>query len=238
MIITKPLADQLKVKPGDTLNVVRKLDGKAFALKIDRVADTYVGKYIFMPLADYNQTSSGCQKAATWACGAQRRWTIPQDQLYSHKSIDESMAATQRHDRTHPDDDLQYSTVAFIIGLIVIYLVTSMIIEENKTSISLLKIFGYRKKEVNALVLNSSTIVVVLGYLLGVPLILASIRGLLQSLDNSVGITLPVSINPLYHPGRLCGGDARLRAVEAAEPQKSQCGLHERSPEIRHGIGK
>ena len=46
--------------------------------------------------------------------------------------------------------------------------------------------------------LNSSTIVVVAGYLLGVPLILTSIRGLLQSLDASVGITLPVSINPLY----------------------------------------
>ena len=197
VIITRPLADRLKVKAGDTLAALRKLDGKPFALKIDRVADTYVGKYIFMPLANYN-AQFGLPEGSYLGLWSPTALDIPQDQLYSHKSIDESIAAIAAMTAPIQTMIFMYSTVAFIIGLIVIYLVTSMIIDENRTSISLLKIFGYRGKEINALVLNSSTIVVVAGYFLGVPLILASIRGLLQSLDNSVGITLPVSINPLY----------------------------------------
>ena len=48
------------------------------------------------------------------------------------------------------------SFTAFIIGIIVIYVVTSLIIEENKGNISLMKVFGYRRKEVNSLILNSS----------------------------------------------------------------------------------
>ena len=67
------------------------------------------------------------------------------------------------------------ATVAFIIGVIVIYVVTSLIVEEYKSSISLMKIFGYRKKEINSLLLNSSTIVVVIGYIMGIPLILAAL---------------------------------------------------------------
>lgn len=197
VIITKPLADKLKVKPGDTVPLVRKLDGKPFSLKIDAVADTYVGKYIFMPLAAYNQTFG--QPAGSYlGLWSPTQLAIPEDQLYSKKSIDETMAALKESTAPIQSMIISYSAVAFLIGLIVIYLVTSMLIEENKSSISLMKIFGYRKKEVNALVLDSSTIIVVLGYAIGVPLILASISGLLQSLDNSVGITLPVRINPLY----------------------------------------
>lgn len=89
--------------------------------------------------------------------------------------------------------------VAFIIGMIVIYVVTSLIVEENKNIISLMKIFGYRKKEINSLILNSSTIVVVIGYILGIPLILAALGVLIQSMEDSVGLALPPArISPLY----------------------------------------
>jgi putative ABC transport system permease protein len=33
---------------------------------------------------------------------------------------------------------------------------------------------------------------------MGIPLLLASIGGLLKSLDNSVGLMMPVKLNPLY----------------------------------------
>lgn len=195
--ITKPLADNLKVKKGDTVKIVRKLDERIFSVRIDSIADTYVGKYIFMPLAAYNEKFEMPQ-GSYMGIWSMVRLDIPQNQLYSTKSIDESVAAVK--DSTVPIQSMifMYSMMAFIIGMIVIYLVTSMIIEENKRNISLLKIFGYGKKEVNSLILNSSTIVVVIGYIIGIPLILASIGGLLQSLDNSVGLTLPLKINPLY----------------------------------------
>ena len=197
VIITKPLANKLKIKEGDTVNLIRKLDERTFSVTIDHIADTYVGKYIFMPLAVYNETFE-LPEGSYLGLWSPDRLDIPPSQLYSQKSIDETIAALKESTGTIQVLIIEYSVIAFIIGLIVIYLVTSMIIEENKTSISLMKIFGYRKKEVNALVLNSSTIVVVIGYIIGIPLILASIGGLLQSLDNSVGITLPVKSNPLF----------------------------------------
>jgi putative ABC transport system permease protein len=91
------------------------------------------------------------------------------------------------------------ATVAFIIGVIVIYVVTSMLVEENKRAISLMKIFGYRKKEINSLILNSSTIVVVIGYIIGIPLILAALGVVIQLFEDSIGLALPPGrISPLY----------------------------------------
>jgi putative ABC transport system permease protein len=81
--------------------------------------------------------------------------------------------------------------VAFIIGMIVIYVVTLLIVEENKNIISLMKIFGYRKREINSLILNSSTIAVVIGYIIGIPLILAALGVLAQSLENCIGLAMP-----------------------------------------------
>jgi len=56
------------------------------------------------------------------------------------------------------------AAMAFIIGLIVIYVVTSLVIEENKANISMLKILGYSNKEVFSLILSRNTILVILGY--------------------------------------------------------------------------
>ncbi|CAM4503754.1 MAG: ABC transporter ATP-binding protein/permease [Paenibacillus macerans] len=88
--------------------------------------------------------------------------------------------------------------VAFLIGMMIIYVVTSMIIEENKSTISLMKDFGYRKKEVNSLVLNSSTVVVAAGYILGILLSFAAMGDWMKAIENSAPFAMPVIIDPLY----------------------------------------
>jgi putative ABC transport system permease protein len=194
VIITRPLANLLKVQQGGRVNIVRKLDGRTFAVKIDSIAETYAGNFIFMPLADYNQLFELPQGSYNGAF-SNVLLDIPASQSYSLVTLEDKVAGVREVIAPTQSMIGFLSTLAFIIGLIVIYLVTSMIVEENKIVISLLKIFGYRKKEINGLILNSSTIVVVIGYLLGIPLILAAIGGLLRSMETSIGMTLP--------PGRI-----------------------------------
>ena len=90
------------------------------------------------------------------------------------------------------------SVISFIIGLIVIYVVTSLIIEENRKNIGLLKILGYRKKEIYSLILNSSSLMVFAGYILGIPLILVFLNSLFNSAAKDMSISFPVTINYIY----------------------------------------
>lgn len=123
---------------------------------------------------------------------------IPENEQYKVYSIEDKISAIQNLMTPLTSTVIFIAAIAFIIGLIIIYVVTSMIVEENRSTISLMKIFGYRKKEVNSLILNSSTIIVVIGYILGILLSFASVGGLLKALENSLTFAMPVTINPLY----------------------------------------
>jgi len=73
-----------------------------------------------------------------------------------------------------------------------------MIIDENKENISLLKVLGYRKKEIYSMILNSSGFLVILGYILGVPLLLGLLGVMFNSLTKEMSIALPITIGYGY----------------------------------------
>lgn len=197
VIITKPLAAKLKVGPGDTVRLVNKLDSKEYSVTIADVAETYIGEYIFMPIVQFNYML-GLPKESYIGLWSKAKLDIPENLLYSVTSIEESIKAFNASLQPLQATIGVIAFLSFIIGLIVIYVVTSLIIEESKGTISLMKVFGYRRKEVNSLILNSSTLVIVTGYIIGIPLIMASMRMMYQSLTESLDMALPVTISYPY----------------------------------------
>ncbi|WP_051514998.1 FtsX-like permease family protein [Fervidicella metallireducens] len=90
------------------------------------------------------------------------------------------------------------SIIAFIIALIVIYIITSLIVEENKISISMLKVIGYENKWINSLVLDGTILPVIIGYLISIPLLLSSMQALFREATKKMNIAFPLMINPGY----------------------------------------
>ncbi|MGZ7444391.1 FtsX-like permease family protein [Paenibacillus sp. TH7-28] len=196
VIITKPIADKLKAKPGDTINIVRRTDYQVFTLKVGGIADAF-NMAVYMPLADYNE-KFGMPEGSYNELFSNERLNIPDNERYYVLSIEDKIAAVKELMAPLASMVVFVAAVAFLIGMMIIYVVTSMIIEENKSTISLMKVFGYRKKEVNSLVLNSSTMIVVVGYILGILLSFAAMGGWMKAIENSAPFAMPVIIDPLY----------------------------------------
>ena len=197
VIITKPLAEKLKVNPGDTVQVINKLDSRLYEVTVESVAETYIGEYIFMPLTQFNDML-GFPAGSYVGLWSKTKLNIPEKSLYSTRSIDETIKDFNASMQPLQATIGVIAFLSFIIGLIVIYVVTSLIIEENKGTISLMKVFGYRRKEVNSLILNSSSMIIVIGYIIGIPLIMASMSAMFKSLTESIKMTLPVTISYPY----------------------------------------
>ncbi|MCM3746459.1 FtsX-like permease family protein [Paenibacillus pasadenensis] len=197
VVITKPLAERLNVKPDDTIKMVSKLDSRLYSIKVDEVADSYVGELLFMPLESFNELL-GFPAESYLGVWSQQPLNIPDHELLSSSTAAEMRQAFDS--LTQPMQAMLgvISLLSFMIGLIVIYVVTSLIIEENKDNISLMKVLGYRKKEVYSLILNSSAVTVVLGFLLGVPLLVFSLKAMYRSLADSAGIVMPVKMSVVY----------------------------------------
>lgn len=194
--ISYPLASRLKLKEGDTISFVNKLDGKSYSLTIDGIVEAYGEQFIFMPLDEFNRMTGQ-------PLGSYR--TV----LSSHEiDFDESLLAGVM-DARHPEafEDLATPTtlivasvtaLAVLIAVIVIFLVTSLMIDESRNTISLLKVLGYRRKELAKLILNSSTPAVFIGFWLGLPLMLAFGNNLNGYVTEMINMLIPMIVNPLY----------------------------------------
>ncbi len=194
--ISYPLASRLKLKEGDTISVVNKLDGKSYSLKIDGIVEAYGEQFVYMPLDEFNRMTGQ-------PLGSYR--TV----LSSHEiDFDKSLLAGVMDARDHEAyKDLARPTtlivtsvtiLAVLIAVIIIYLVTSLMIDESRNTISLLKILGYRGKELAKLILNSSTPAVFIGFWLGLPLMLAFGTNISDYVAEMINMVIPMIVNPLY----------------------------------------
>lgn len=197
VIITRPLADKLNIKSQDTIIVIDKLDSKEYTITIDSIAETYVGSYIYMPLPRLNSMLNYPTESymGLWSTD---KLNLPENKLLTTVTVADMKNAFNSMTKPLQSYLGAIAFMAFIIGLIVIYVVTSLIIEENKENISLMKIFGYRKKEIYSMILNSSSFIVVLGYILGVPILLVSLSALFKSVTKDMTISLPITISYGY----------------------------------------
>lgn len=195
--ITAPLAQKLNVSEGDTLTVFDTENGNEHTITVDKLADTYAGEFLFMPLDQFNVEFVLPADAYT-GIWSNEPMTFARGEISSTKSIDAIVAGFgSLIDQMGP---MIYGLIfaAFIVGLIIIYIATGLVVDESRASISLMKVFGYKKKEINKLILNSNTIIVVLGYLLGIPALLGTVGALFGSLTDTLQTVLPVRLNGWY----------------------------------------
>jgi putative ABC transport system permease protein len=194
--ITYPLAFRLKLKEGDTISFVNKLDGKPYSLTIDGIVKAYGEQFVYMPLDQFNRMTG--QDPGSY------RTVLSSSEI----AFDENLLAGVMDARdTQAFEDLSMSTtviiisvtaLAVLIAVIIIFLVTSLMIDESRFTISLLKIFGYRRNELAGLILNSSTPAVFIGFWLGLPLMLAFGNHLYAYVAEITNMVIPMLVNPLY----------------------------------------
>lgn len=194
--ITNPLASRLKLKEGDAISFVNKLDGKSYSLTIDGIVEAYGEQFVYMPLDEFNRMTGQ-------PIGSYR--TV----LSSHEiNFDESLLAGVMDARdSEAFEDLSMPTtlivasvtaLAVLIAVIIIFLVTSLMIDESRNTISLLKVLGYRGKELAKLILNSSTVAVFIGFWLGLPFMLAFGNNLYGYIAEIINMVIPMIVSPVY----------------------------------------
>jgi len=195
--ITKPLANRLGIKAGDTVTFISKEDGKAYTFHIDAVADSKVEQFIFMPIGEFN-IKLGLPENSYMGLFSINKLDIPEQQLSGTKSLSDATAAMDEFFGQMVSMVALMTIVSSIVAMIILYLVTSLIIEENRNTISLFKVFGYRRREIKSMILDSSTFVIVAGFIISIPIMAASMSAIYGYLGKMINLVLPTIISPLY----------------------------------------
>jgi putative ABC transport system permease protein len=197
VIMNKSLADKLTVRPGDTLKVKNKLSNKTFRIKIDHIADSYLGDMIYMPLAKFNKLN-GYPSGSYLELYSNKKLPIQSSKLVTVSKTSETIDGFNQIIQPLQYGIIAIALMAAIIAVIIIYVLISLIIEENSFKISLMKVLGYPKGIIQKLMIGYNVWFVILGFLLGIPVTIVSVSEFMNSITADMNINIPVKINWLH----------------------------------------
>lgn len=86
---------------------------------------------------------------------------------------------------------------ASIMALIIIAVIANIVVEENKKTISLMKVLGYNNKRISKIVLNIYTPFIVVAYILSIPAMIKILKLIVEALVGDIGVTIPIEADPL-----------------------------------------
>ncbi len=112
--------------------------------------------------------------------------------IFSIKDLEENIM-----DEIAVFDYVIYFIISFaaLMAFIIMLVIANIIVEENRKNISLMKVLGYRNKEISAIVLNIYTPFIVIAYVLSVPLMVYLVKRLLDMLADDIDFVITVTIS-------------------------------------------
>lgn len=92
-----------------------------------------------------------------------------------------------------------YIIIAFasLMVLVIIAVIANIVVEENKKTISLLKVMGYKNHRISSMILNIYTPFIIIAYLLSIPAMISILKAIVAAIVGDIEITIPISISPM-----------------------------------------
>lgn len=94
---------------------------------------------------------------------------------------------------------------ASVMTLIIISVIANIVVEENKKTISLMKVMGYKNKQISNIVLNIYTPFIIVAYLLSIPVMKKILNIIVTALVGDIEITIPIELSKIHAIGGLIG---------------------------------
>ncbi|KGP93316.1 hypothetical protein N780_13300 [Pontibacillus chungwhensis BH030062] len=193
VVVSEPFASALGLSKGDTITLKNAYNNKTIKKEVTGIAKVFIGFSIYSEREEINEFL-GYPKGVYTAKWTEALPEYSEDVLFieDKQDIIENFESTSSLTRYSV---FGIAGFAFLIGVIVLTLITNLIVEENSPSISLFKVMGYNDKEISRLIINVYTPIVLLGFILSVPIGILSIDQLMNSIVEQTGFAMPVQLN-------------------------------------------
>lgn len=91
-----------------------------------------------------------------------------------------------------------YVVIAFasIMAFVIIAVIANIVVEENKKTISLMKVMGYKNKKISSIVLNIYTPIIIISYLISIPAMISLLTKIVSLLAGDMKMTIPITLDP------------------------------------------
>ena len=158
---------------------------------------SYAEDFISMPLDEFN-TYFGYPENSYLIVTSDHALEIDPELLLS--------VSSRKNSRESIDETLKpvrylmisMMVMAALVSFILMSIIISMILEDSRFTISMLKILGYSDKRISGLLIDFNRYIVILAFAVSIPLILKSSSKIMGYLSEMMGMHIPTYLNPLH----------------------------------------
>ena len=195
--ISNSVAKRLGISAGDTITIQNDSDRKFYDVPIDVIADVDIGNYIFLDIDQLNGML-GYPEDTHIGYFSSEKLSLSSSDVNSIITKDQGVDALKSSISVMRGVLYILATVAAVIGVIVVYSVTILMIHESAKNISMLQVMGYKKKEISKLLIRSNSVLVWIGFALGVPGSLAIMDAFFHGISKDMNFIFDAKISPIY----------------------------------------
>ncbi len=164
--ISKDVADKYNLKKGDRISLKESYKDLRYTFEIKGIYDAPGSMALYMSKSYFNEVFN-CQDGYFNGYFSNRKITdLKDDYIASTITQDDLTKVSRQLNVSMGEMFYLVEGFAIVMFIMLIYLLTKMIIENNKVSISMVKILGYTSKEIQKMYIHATTIVILISTLL------------------------------------------------------------------------
>jgi putative ABC transport system permease protein len=193
--ITAVMSMLFDLKAGDSLTICNPLTLEQTQVRIAGIIDNDMQTAVYSSRENIARVL-GVDENVSNVIMSDTALDIPDSKVV--QVIKQSDAKEQFQTMSNQMDMMIYVVIGMgaVICIAAIYVAVNMLVTENRANISMLKVLGYKDRQINSIVLNVNHILLPIGFLLSIPLVLASNNWFMVFLADFIGALPKAYIAP------------------------------------------
>lgn len=171
VFISEAYSQKFKLSEGDTVILKEDFGTKEYSFKIEGVYNNPTTLAVYMDREFFNKTFDNEKDYFNGYLSDEKLEDIDEMMIATIITEDDMNKMSRQLNNSLGSIFDMFYIFGLVMFMLIIYLLSKIVIEKNTQSISMTKILGYSNSEINSLYVISTSIVVVLSFLLTLPLV-------------------------------------------------------------------
>lgn len=169
--ISSAYSDKYGLKEGDSFTLKEEFGDESHNLNVDGIYDNPTTLAVFVNRDKFNEMFGNDKDYYSGYLSDSEITDIDENLIATEVTEDDYTKSSRQLKQSMGNMMIIFWILGVAVFMLVIYLLAKIIIEKNSQSISMTKIIGYNKKEINRIYIHTTTIVTIISLLVSLPLI-------------------------------------------------------------------
>ena len=168
--ISDGFADKYSLKIGDSLTLKECYGEKEYEFKVTGIYNYPAALCVFLNINQFNQTFDFDEDYYCGYFSNQKIEDIDENYIQTTITQDDLTKMTRQLKSSMGSMFEIVNVFAVVLYILLIFLLAKLVLEKNTTSISMVKILGYKNSEIRKLYLSATSIAVIIFFLVSLPI--------------------------------------------------------------------